>query len=163
LRGSPRTAAAFPPDLQELLGLFVAENPLTTFVLSESLSAAGTVSVVDSLRTQNVPVLTYPLAVSLASPHRTAVGAFEFTVSGPPGIYAVLSSTNLTAWSVSANVTNLLGSSGFTDAISKPQKFYRALRFDALANMEFIPLDTFTMDSPTTNSIATSSNVRKLR
>ena len=138
LNSNQLTNITFPPDLQQLIGLFVAENPLTTFVLSEPLAATGMASVVDSLRNQGVSVFTYPLAVSLVSPRRTVTGAFEFTLAGPPGNYAIPGSTNLTAWSAFATVTNQLGSAVFTDAISSPQKFYRALLQGPPTNMVFV-------------------------
>jgi formylglycine-generating enzyme required for sulfatase activity len=149
LSSNQLTSITLPPDMQQLIGLFMAGNPLTTFVLSEPLAATGMASVVDSLRNQGVSVFTYPLAVSLTSPHPTVSGAFEFALTGPPGNYAILVSTNLTAWSALATVTNQLGSAVFTDAISGPQKFYRALLQGPPTNMVFVPPNTFTMGSPT--------------
>jgi formylglycine-generating enzyme required for sulfatase activity len=143
------TKITLPPDLQQLVALFMAGNPLATFVLSEPLAATGLASLVDSLRTQGLPVFTYPLAVSLASPRPTQAGPFEFTLTGPPGDYALLTSTNLTAWSALATVTNQRGSAVFTDEISSAQKFYRALSQGPPTNMVFIPPNTFTMGTPT--------------
>ena len=59
---------------------------------------------------------------------RTLAGAFEFTLTGPPGAYTVLNSTDLAAWSESGTLTNNLGSAVFTDvaANQSPRKFYRA-------------------------------------
>jgi formylglycine-generating enzyme required for sulfatase activity len=149
LNSNQLTNITFPPDLQQLIGLFVAENPITTFVLSEPLAATGMASLVDSLRNQGVSVFTYPLAVSLVSPRRTVTGAFEFTLAGPPGNYAILGSANLTAWSPFATMTNQLGSTVFTDAIASRLKFYRALLPGPPTNMAFVPPNTFTMGSPT--------------
>jgi formylglycine-generating enzyme required for sulfatase activity len=140
-----------PPDLQQSIGLFMAGNPLTTFVLSEPLAATGMASVVDSLQRQGVSVFTYPLAVRLASPHRMSAAAIELALSGPPGSYAILSSTNLTAFSALGTATNTLGSAIFTDVqaqLSSP-KFYRARLLTPPTNMVFIPPNTFTMGSPT--------------
>ncbi|MCI0747397.1 MAG: formylglycine-generating enzyme family protein [Verrucomicrobia subdivision 3 bacterium] len=82
---------------------------------------------------------------------RTAATNFEFTLTGPPGINTVLSSTNLAGWSELANVTNQLGSAVFTDVEVNfsPQKFFRARRQSPPTNMVFIPPNTFTMGSPT--------------
>jgi hypothetical protein len=95
-------------------------------VLSEPLAAnlAGTVV---TLRDQGVSIFAYPLAVSLLSP-RQATGMFEFRQTGPPGIYAVQSSTNLATWSDLGTVTNSFGNAVFTDAEAQisPTKFYRA-------------------------------------
>jgi len=113
------------------------------------LAGTGMASLVDSFRNQGVAVFTYPLAVSLVSPRQTVTGAFEFTFAGPPGHYAILGSTNLTAWSALATVTNQLGSTVFTNATSSPQKFYRALLQGPPTNMVFIPANTFMMGSPT--------------
>jgi formylglycine-generating enzyme required for sulfatase activity len=149
LIGNQLTNITFPPDLQQLIGFFIADNPFTTFVLSEPLAATGMASVVFSFRNQGISVFTYPLAISLTSPHRTAGGAFEFALTGPPGNYAILGSTNLAAWSAVATVTNRLGSAVFTDAISSRQKFYRARLQGPPTNMVFVPPNTFTMGSPT--------------
>lgn len=72
-------------------------------------------------------MITYPLAVRLFSPRRAAAGAFEFAFTGPPGVYTVLASTNLVAWSNIGAATNKLGTALFTDreANLSPQKFYR--------------------------------------
>src|SRR5206468_10522444 len=79
-----------------------------------------------SLRDQGVSVFAYALTIQLIWPRRAAAGAFEFTLTGPPGIYTVLASANLTAWSELSAVTNNLGSAGFTDmeAGLSRQKFY---------------------------------------
>ena len=126
LSGNQLTSLILPPDLQQLIGLFVDGNPLTTFVLSEPLAAIGLAGVVDSLRNQGVSVFTYPLAVRITSPLQTTA-TFKFTLTGPPGIYAVLSSSNLTAWSAQGTATNTLGTVSFTDGSANlsPQKFYR--------------------------------------
>ncbi len=139
-----------PPDMQQLIGLFVGENPLTTFVLSEQLAATGMASVVDSFRRQGISVFTFPLAVQVVQPLMLP-GSFKFGITGPPGVYSVLGSTNLTTWSAVGVASNPLGSVNFHDvtANASPQKFYRALRQSPPANMVFIPPNTFTMGSPT--------------
>ncbi len=151
LNSNQLTTLTLPPDMQQLTALFMADEPLLTFVLSESLAATGMASVVDSFRTHGVSVFTYPLAVSLASPRRTATGGFEFTLTGPPGNYAVLSSANLTVFSVLGTATNLLGSAVFTDAQAhlSAQNFYRAQLLTPPPNMVFVPPNTFKMGSPT--------------
>ena len=55
-------------------------------------------------------------------------GAFEFAITGPPGAYTVLNSTDLAAWTELGMLTNNLGSAVFTDAAANqsPHKFYRA-------------------------------------
>jgi formylglycine-generating enzyme required for sulfatase activity len=120
-------------------------------VLSEPLAATNLARTVAFLRNQGVAVFTYPLAVRLVSPRRTLAEAFEFTLTGPPGSYTVLGSTNLTVWSALGTATNTLGGAIFTDgqANASPQKFYRALRQTPPPNMVFIPPNTFTMGSPT--------------
>jgi formylglycine-generating enzyme required for sulfatase activity len=152
------TNITLPPDLQQLIGLFMAGNPLTTFVLSEPLAATGMASVVDSLRTQGISVFTYPLVAQLVQPLMLA-GSFKFGITGPPGVYSVLGSTNLATWSAVGVATNPLGSVNFHDvtANASPQTFYRALRQTPPANMVFIPPNTFTMGSPT-NEQDRSSN-----
>src|SRR5213075_1764085 len=108
------TNLVLPPDLYRLETLNVGSNPLATFVLSEPLAAANLADTVAALRNQGVSVFTYPLALRLASPFRTASGAVEFSLTGPPGIYAVQSSTNLAAWSELGTTTNTFGRAVFT-------------------------------------------------
>jgi formylglycine-generating enzyme required for sulfatase activity len=114
------------------------------------LATTKLAATVTFLRNQGVIIFTYPLDVQLVRP-RTFTGRFQFGITGPPGVYAVLASTNLVVWSVLRDVTNSLGSVNFDDATanSSPQKFYRALLQSPPANMVFIPPNTFTMGSPT--------------
>ena len=138
-----------PPDLQQLTGLFAAGNLLTTFVLSEPLAATGMASLVDSWRNQGISVFTYPLVAKLVQPLKLA-GSFKFGITGPPGVYSVFGSTNLTTWSEVGVATNPLGSVIFHDVTTNdsPQKFYRVLRQVSPANMVFVPPNTFTMGTP---------------
>jgi hypothetical protein len=57
------------------------------------------------------------------------IGAFKFGITGPPGVYSVLGSTNLTVWSAVGVANNPLGSVNFHDvtANASPQKFYRVV------------------------------------
>jgi hypothetical protein len=105
----------------------VGGNPFTTLVLSELQAATKLAGTVAFLRNQGISVFTYPLAVRLLSPRRTAAGAFEIAFTGPPGVYAVFASTNLIAWSNLGSTTNKFGTGLFTDreANLSPQKFYR--------------------------------------
>ncbi len=149
LNDNQLTNITLPPDLQQLIGLFVDGNPLTTFVLSEPLAATGMASVVDSLQNQGVPVFTYPLTARLVKP-LPLIGSFKFGITGPPGMYTVLGSTNLEVWSVVGVAANPLGSVNFHDVSTNapPQRYYRAVLQVPLANMVFIPPNTFMMGSP---------------
>ncbi len=151
LRDNQLTHLTLPPEMQQLIGLFVDGNPLATFVLSEPLAATNLAGTVASLQNQGVSVFTYPLEIQLVRP-RTLIGAFQFGITGPPGVYAVLGSVDLAVWSALGVVTNCLGSINFTDVTANlsPQKFYRALMQGPPTNMVFIPPNTFTMGSPTT-------------
>jgi len=148
--GNLLTNITLPPDVTQLIGFGYLGNPLTSVVLPEPLAAANLAGNVASLRDQGVEVFTYPLAVQLLRP-RALVGAFQFGVAGPPGVYTVIGSTDLAVWSVLGAVTNRVGSISFTDVTANlsPQKFYRALQQGPPANMVFIPPNTFTMGSPT--------------
>jgi hypothetical protein len=133
LTGNQFTIITLPPDMQQLAEFFVTEffvteNPLTTLVLSEQLAATNLAGEVAALRNQGVSVFTYPLTIQLIAPRQTADGAFQFALAGPPGIYVLLASTNLTTWSDLGVVTNQLGVVRFADvqANLSPQKFYRA-------------------------------------
>ena len=125
--GNQLASLTLPPDATNLSTLGLGGNPLTTFILSEPQAATTLAFTVTTLRNQGVSVFTYPLAIRLATPHRTGVGAFAFTLTGPPGIYAVFASTDLVSWSEPGGVTNLLGSALFSDleANVSPRKFYR--------------------------------------
>lgn len=94
---------------------------------------------------------TGPLTVQLAFPQQQPIGAFRFGITGPPGVYTVYSSSNLTTWDAVNFVDNPLGSIFFTDIAAhlSPQKFYRVVRQTPLANMVFIAANTFIMGSPT--------------
>jgi len=150
VRGNQLGSLTLPPDMTNLSTLVLDGNPLTTFILSEPMAATNLAAVVATLRNQGVSVFTYPLTIQLVRP-RELVGAFQFGITGPPGVYSVLGSTNLATWSAVGVATNLLGSVNFHDATANasPQKFYRAVLQVPPANMVFIPPNTFTMGSPT--------------
>jgi formylglycine-generating enzyme required for sulfatase activity len=126
-------------------------NPLTAFVLSEPLAATNLAATVAALQNQGVPVFTYPLTIRLNKAQHPP-GAFRFAITGPPGVYTVLGSTNLASWSVVEVVSNPLGSVFFLDTTVQlsPQKFYSAqLLPSPPVNMVFVPPNTFTLGSPT--------------
>lgn len=143
------TNVTLPPDVAQVIAFFAGGNPLTTLVLSESLAASGLASVVDSFRNQGIEVFTYPLLPQLVRP-LALVGAFKFGITGPPGNYSVLSSTNLVTWDAQGTASNPLGSVNFVDpsAHASRTRFYRTLLQSAPSNMVFIPPSTFTMGSP---------------
>ncbi|HTH48812.1 MAG TPA: hypothetical protein VMB21_14965 [Candidatus Limnocylindria bacterium] len=145
------TNLTLPPEVTKLTAMFLAGNPLTTLVLSAPLAATNLAATVASLEDQGVQVCTYPLAVQLALPAQQPIGAFRFGLTGPPGVYTVYSSTNLTNWLPLNFVSNPSGHNFFTDAEALPaaRKFYRVLLQDPPENMVFIPPNTFTMGSPT--------------
>jgi hypothetical protein len=83
-------------------------------------------------------VFTYPLSVQLTFPQQQPIGAFRFGITGPPGVYQVYSSTNLTVWESLNSVDNPLGQIFFTDteAHLSSQKFYSAqLQSASLADL----------------------------
>jgi len=149
--GNQLTNVTLPPDMTQLIALGYLGNPLTTVVLPEPLAATNLAGDVAGLRQQGASVFTYPLTPQLLSPQRIGEGDFAFAVTGPPGIYTVLGSTNLADWSPVGTSTNIIGRTNFTDveASVSPQKFYRALQQSPPTNMIFIPPNTFTMGSPT--------------
>lgn len=149
LVGNQLTNVTLPPDIGPLTELGFLANPLATFVLPETL-AANLAADVAALQNQGVPVFTYPLAVQLFQ-IRQPIGAFQFALTGPPGTYAVLGSTNLAGWNVLMVANNSVGTVNITDGTANlwRQKFYRALLQSPPTNMVFIPPNTFTMGSPT--------------
>jgi len=150
LNGNQLTTLTLPPDLTKLERLTLSGNPLATLVLSEPSADTRLAGLVASLANEDVSVFTYPLAIGLLKPRQTLDKAFSFVLAGPPGIYAVLGSTDLVAWSALGAVTNTLGSIVFTDveANFSQQKFYRTALQSPPTNMVFVPPNTFTMGSP---------------
>ena len=149
LNSNQLTSLTLPPDMQQLSGLFLGDNPLATLVLSEPLALTGLASLVDSFRRQGISVFTYPTLARLVEP-LALVGSFKFGITGPPGVYSVLGSTNLTTWSTVGVAPNPLGSVIYHDVTSSasPRKFYRVALQVPPANMVFIPPNTFTMGTP---------------
>ena len=153
LAGNQLTSLTLPPDMTRLISLVLGQpvNPLTNFVLSQPLAANTNIAeVISSLQNQGVPVFTYPLTVQLAPTPQSPMGAFRFSITGPPGDYTVFSSTNLADWAILGPAPIPLGSILITDTTAQfsPQKFYRAQRQTPPPNMVFIAPSTFTMGSP---------------
>jgi len=150
LSGNLLTSLTLPPDMTQLSSLVLNGNPLVTLVLSEPLAATTLAGTVATLESQGVSVFTYPLTIQLVKPLPIS-GAFKFGITGPPGAYGVFASTNLATWAQVGVVSNPLGSINFVDTTSHvfPQRFYRVLPQTPLADMVFIPANTFVMGSPT--------------
>jgi len=134
--GNQLTNLTLPPDMTQLIGFGFLANPLATVVLPETLAATNLAGDVALLRNQGVSVFTYPLAAELVRP-RMFTGRFQFGITGPPGVYVLLGSTDLAAWSAVGTANNVLGSISFNDVATNlpPQRFYRALRQSAPTNM----------------------------
>ncbi len=150
LSGNQLTSLTLPPDLTQLTSLALDGNPLTQLVLSEP-QATNLAATIVTLQNQGIPVFPYPLDIKLTKLIQP-VGAFRFGITGPPGFYTVLNSTNLTDWSRLDVVNNPLGSVFFLDPTAQfsPQKFYRAQPLSTPpANLVFIPANTFRLGSPT--------------
>jgi len=120
------TNVTLSPDTTRLTNIVLSGNPLTTVVLSETLAATNLAETVSLLENQGIPVFTYPLSARLVKP-QTLIAAFVLGVTGPPGIYAIESSTNMLTWTEVGIVTNPLGKILFRDVSTNlcPQKFYR--------------------------------------
>jgi formylglycine-generating enzyme required for sulfatase activity len=150
LTGNQLTNITIPPDMTELVVLGFLGNPLGAFVLPEPLAAkTNLTATIAALEANGVSVFTYPLEIELVRP-RSFVGRFQFGITGPPGVYTVLGSTNLSAWSAVGTAKNELGSISFNDVTVNASlaKFYRALRQSPPTNMVFVAPNTFTMGSP---------------
>jgi hypothetical protein len=124
--GNQLTSVTLPPDMRQLSALGFLANPLTSVVLSEELAGGNLAETVASLQNQGTSVFTYPLTVRLIR-LRQLLGAFQFAVTGPPGAYVVLASSDLATWSELGVATNQLGVIVFTDLTAdlSAQKFYR--------------------------------------
>lgn len=144
------TNLSLPAGMTNLSSLSLDGNPLTQLVLSED-EAAHLPGIVATLQNQGIPVYTYPLAVQLTLPKQQPIGAFRFGITGPPGVYAAYSSSNLVDWSAFNFVNNPLGAIFAFDSQAQfsSQKFYRSLLVIPPTNMVFVPASTFTLGSPT--------------
>jgi formylglycine-generating enzyme required for sulfatase activity len=151
LTGNQLTTITLPPDLTRLGALGYLGNPLTTLVLPEFLAETTLAAELPTIRNLGVQVFIYPLAIQLAVKRQQPIGAFAFTISGPPGDYTVLSSTNLADWSVLGPSSIPLGAIVITDTTAQfsSRKFYRAVRQNLPVNLVFVAANTFTMGSPT--------------
>jgi formylglycine-generating enzyme required for sulfatase activity len=151
--GNRMTSLTLPSDMTQLQSLGFLANPLTTLVLPETLTNLNINlgETIASLRNQGISVFTYPLTIQLVRLRRPA-GAFQFGIIGPPGVYSIASSTNLTGFNKLSDVTSSLGAIVFTDTTAhlSPLKFYTAFLQSPPANMVFIPANTFPMGSPPT-------------
>jgi formylglycine-generating enzyme required for sulfatase activity len=151
LTSNQLTNLTLPPDMTHLTSLVLDGNPLTRLVLSEP-QATNLVATIVALQNRGIPVFKYPLTIQLKKQLMLEGGAFRFAITGPPGFYTVLSSTNLPNWSVLDFVNNPLGSVFFLDTTAphSPQKFYRAQPLPSPpANLVFVPANTFLLGSPT--------------
>jgi formylglycine-generating enzyme required for sulfatase activity len=151
LTGNLMTNITLLPDMTNLFAFGFLGNPLGTFVLSEPMAAATNLAdEIILLQTQGVSVLTFPLTPQLVRPLQL-VGAFKFAITGPPGVYTILQSSDLTNWSVLDVRAIPNGAINYTDVTAQfsPRKFYRVILQSAPANMVFVSPNTFTMGSPT--------------
>jgi hypothetical protein len=128
LQNNQLTTLTLPPGVTHLQGLLLSGNPLAILVLPEPLAATNLAFQVASLRNAGVQVFTYPLTIQMISPMTAQDGSFELTVIGPPGIYSILASPDLSVWSSLGALTNQFGSALFSDhaASLSSRKFYRA-------------------------------------
>jgi hypothetical protein len=95
--------------------------------LSEPLAAGNLAAAVATLQGQGVNVFTYPLTVQLLQP-QSVTGAFQFGITGPPGVYTIVASSDLVTWTDLRTTTNTLGAISFADTNAHlfAAKFYRA-------------------------------------
>ena len=92
-------------------------------ITSESVRNAYMADILDFFRA-TIPML--PLKFDAVTPW--ASNQLKLSLSGEPGIYTVQTSSNLTAWTSLAEVTNTTGGVEFIDAspTDQPARFYRA-------------------------------------
>ncbi|MDB6027170.1 MAG: hypothetical protein JWM68_3393 [Verrucomicrobiales bacterium] len=155
--GNQLTNLTLPPDMTQLTTLVMDGNPIAELILSETLAANFT-DLIGIMRTQGIVVYTYPVEAQLIRV-RQPIGAFQFSVTGPPGVYSVLTSADLATWSDLLVLTNRVGSLVLTDGTAHlvSRKFYRTRRQSSPTNMVFIPPNSFKMGSPT-NELDRSTN-----
>jgi len=90
------------------------------------------VALAETIAALGVPVqevISYPLAIKTALP-RVTPGGFSIDVEGPPGIYKLFRSEDLSTWSELETATNTFGAARFLDTTDSlpPQRFYRVAR-----------------------------------
>ncbi|MDB6033276.1 MAG: hypothetical protein JWM16_3614 [Verrucomicrobiales bacterium] len=154
LRSNQLITLTLPSGMTNLATLLLDANPLNTLVMPAPLAETSLAGTVATLRNQGVSVFTYRLAVQLTR-LQSPIGAFRFSITGPPGVYAVFASTNLPDWTVLGAVPNPVGTITFTDteAHLAPRKLYRALLLAppiTPPDIVFISPNTFTLGSPST-------------
>ena len=151
--GNQLTNLTLPPDMTHLGSLVLNGNPLTQLVLSEP-QAASLDETIAALEQLGISVFTYPLTVQLNQQQLIQNGAFRFAITGPPGNYTVLSSTNLVDWSELGLSINSLGSIFITDTTAQfsLRKYFRVQPQTVPENLVFIAPNTFTMGSPVTET-----------
>src|SRR5262249_24071476 len=108
LENNQITTLTLPPACTNLIFFFVAGSPITTLILSDQLAATNLALLVSVLQNQGVSIFTYPLAVQLLRP-RPLTGSFQFGITGPPGVYSVLASSDLANWQQVGTASNRLG------------------------------------------------------
>lgn len=127
LSGNELTSFTVPSDVTKLTTLALDFNPLAFVVLPDSLAATNLSEIVGELENDRVSVFTFPLLAQLTSEEVAGEGGFQFTLTGPPGIYAVLASTDLSTWSNIGVLTNQNGAARFSDPSPlSSKKFFRA-------------------------------------
>jgi len=148
--GNLLTTLTLPPDMSQLTWLVLNGNPLTTLVLPEALATNNLADTIAALQSQGVSIYQYPLTIQLTR-LRQPIGAFQFAITGPPGVYAISASTDLTHWTELQVLSNDFGAIVVTDADVhlSTAKFYRAGPLTIPANMVYIQPNTFLMGSPT--------------
>jgi Leucine-rich repeat (LRR) protein len=110
------TQITIPYSLTNLVTLKVVSDPLKQLILPEVLATNSLAALVKDLTNQGVSVLTYPFPPLLRRPTQTP-GTFQFDLLGPPGIYDVLHSTDMSSWRPDGVATNLAVSLSYTNSV----------------------------------------------
>ena len=144
--------------MSRLTWLVLNGNPLTTLVLPEELATNNLADTVAALQTQGVSIYKYPLTIQLIRLQQL-IGAFQFALTGPPGVYSICASFDLTNWSELRVVSNPLGAIVVTDGGTHltSSRFYRASPLTVPPNMVYVQPSIFMMGSPT-NEVGRSSD-----
>src|SRR4051812_25467451 len=127
-----------PPDITALNLFCFLCNPLTMFVFPEFLADTTLAGDVAFLQGEGIPVSPYPLSIELLR-IRQPIGAFQFAITGPPGVYTILASADLASWSPLFALSNNVGAFVVTDGTAHltAHKFYRAQLQTPPMNMVF--------------------------
>jgi hypothetical protein len=120
------TSVTLPHTLTNLQHLELRLNPLTILVLPEILANNALSNTVNSLAQNNITIQTYPIPPHLELLPLPTEASLQISILGPPALYSLHTSTNLTQWSPLITLSNTIGSATTTIPIRSSSVFIKA-------------------------------------